>query len=174
MLSTALCCVGFSGLFKDILNQELFFIFFHISIIKLIILAIMILALVFTLRNFYRARKTGKKRYFVFFLLAAAVVYFSSQFYGALSCMIIAGLYCAAYVERFMLAYVDGKKAPVPDFVFPAALIVVYFANVGSAHAAVYIAGIVYQLVFIVVIFLYGFIPLRGGWVWINPQKPSL
>jgi ethanolaminephosphotransferase len=168
VFATVLCCIGFFSGTTNLLNNE---IFFHLSAIKIIITLTAIFAFILMLRNLYRSRAKGKKMCFMFFPLVIATVVLSTHYFNTVQIMVIITLYCASYVERLMLAYVKNEKAPVPDFVFPIALALAYFIK--APNRIVIVASIIYQFVSIVVIFLYGFIPLRSGWIWVNPPKPE-
>jgi phosphatidylglycerophosphate synthase len=166
VFATLLCCIGFLGGTANLLNRE---IFFHLSTIKIICILTAIFAFILMLRNLCRSRTRGWKLCFLFFPMVIVTVALSTHYFSMVQIMVIITLYCASYVERLMLAHVKNEKSPVPDFVFPIALTLTYFIK--APDSIVIVASIIYQFVSIVMIFLYGFIPLRSGWIWVNPPK---
>jgi ethanolaminephosphotransferase len=166
--SNVLCCLGFfgRGMIRGFLKIE---IFFHISILDLAIGFAILVGIISMIKNIHRTGRTGKKRCFLYFPLMAVVVFFSAKFFGVLGTVFIVTLYCGTYVERLMIAYEEEKKEPTLDFMFPLLLGAAFGLNIPGE--IVFMAGMAYQIISLVVVFLYGFIPLRDGWVWINPPN---
>ncbi|MDR2767266.1 MAG: CDP-alcohol phosphatidyltransferase family protein [Treponema sp.] len=160
---TVVCCLGFIDPFRAVIYAEFLP---RVSVLSLALGLSAVVGLTLFARNILRTGKQGKPVYLLFLLPAAAVFFFASALVerGFLFVMII---YCAAYVERFLLAYVRHGKPPLPDIVFPLILAAFYFLRL--PHAAPF--AVVYQGLVILALFLRGFVPLRDGWRWRNPPE---
>jgi phosphatidylglycerophosphate synthase len=162
---TVISCLGFIDPVRAVITRE-FFPFVSVFWIAMILSAAA--ALTLFARNLLRAGRRGNPLYLLHVLPNAAVVVLASKVVRAGFLFVII-IYCAAYVHRFLLAYIGRKKAPFPDVVFPLMLAVFYVCRL--PHAS--FAALLYQGVVIVLLFLRGFIPMRGGWRWRNPQKAA-
>jgi phosphatidylglycerophosphate synthase len=165
-LSTFLTCLGLNDAWRNFVARELFL---GLSVFDAALIIAAAGAILTFINNTVRAFRTGKKRYYLFVPLIAPVAFFASRLYSGAGSFVIAGLYCASYAERFMLAFVKEKREPVPDFIFPVLLGGVWLLapDAGAALALPF----AYQGLSIAALFVYGFVPLRSGWVWLNKGK---
>jgi hypothetical protein len=138
----------------------------HVSVFSIALGVSFIVALTLFLRNILRTGKQGKPAYLLFLLPTAASIFFASRLAGG-GFLFVMIIYCAAYVERFLLAYVQYRKPPFPDVAFPLMLSAFYFFHL--PYAAIF--AVTYQGLVILALFLQGFVPLRDGWRWRNPPE---
>jgi phosphatidylserine synthase len=164
--STTLCCLGFVGGAREFIKQKLFF---NLSIMDAAILIAVTTAVVLGIMNLRREGKPQRKCCSVFIPLVALTMAFSLRYFTAYSIAFIMTLYCASYVQRFLLAYLREEREPVPDFVFPVLLGAAFFLKL--PHEMVVPAAIVYQCAGVLLVFLSGFTSFKDGWVWINPAR---
>jgi hypothetical protein len=164
--STVISCVGFAR--PPLRNALNFNLTANVSVFEISVGLAAAVGLVLMLRNLHRTGKSGNKWLLTYFVFAACVVVAAPKYFSGAQLMAVVGLYCAAYVERLMLAYVYKKREPIPDFIFAAFLLVADILKWPVAIVAP--IGLAYNIAVIVGLFLYGFIPQRDGWVWVNPK----
>ncbi|MDR1787730.1 MAG: CDP-alcohol phosphatidyltransferase family protein [Treponema sp.] len=145
------------------------------SLIHLALIASGIGSLGFFVKNICRSWARTKKWPLLFLLTLGAAAFFACRLFDPVVIVCAVGLYCASYTERFMLAYVKDKKAPLPDFLYPLLLALVFFfrdaLQLPPRFAAA--AAAAYQLLSMAALFVYGFVPLRKGWILVNPPAPK-
>ncbi|MCL2792521.1 MAG: CDP-alcohol phosphatidyltransferase family protein [Spirochaetaceae bacterium] len=141
----------------------------HFSLIEIILIAIAIGGVYATKRNLDRIGAKGNRGFLVYLLLTGITVFFASKLLPFAAVMFIMTAYCGGTIGRLHIAYILDHKEPIPDFIFPAFLIIAFFINIpGLAIVAI---SIIYQVVNILLSFFSGFIPLKKYWVWVNPGE---
>jgi phosphatidylglycerophosphate synthase len=165
LFATVVACMGFD---ERIRVMAYTVIFLKFDCFQLVVLAVGTGSVVMLMRNFLRTGRTGYKAHLLWLPMVAIIIALSPRYFGVTSALLVTGVYCACYVERFLLAFVEQRSAPVPDFFFPAFLLLAWIT--GIPGIAVYWIAVAWQVVALGALFLQGAIPLRKGWIWINPK----
>ena len=141
----------------------------HFSLIDIALILIALGAIYSTKKNLDRIGIRGNRGFLIYLFLNAVTAFFASRLLPAGAVMVIITAYCASFTGRLHIAYLLEHKEPIPDFIFPAFLTVVFFVNIPDV--AILALSIIYQVIGVLISFFSGFIPLRKYWVWINPGE---
>jgi hypothetical protein len=162
--ATVLCCLGFVPGLRVLADKTLFF---HLNSMEIVLIVACLGAVVMFIRNIQRVGKRGNPLCLIYLPLAGMTAYFAGRLFSMPAAIAMTGFYCAAYSHRFLFAFVKGQKAPVPDFILPAVLLV-SFVLPGPVRL-VRDLGIVWALAQVITVWVMGFTAFRDGWVWKNP-----
>lgn len=154
--------------FKTHLSQKLSFIY-GFSIIEIVFIILVICAIGNIIWTIFRAKRISI-RFFLFMLFMGFVTFEMIHINDMLDCfsLFIIALYAIGYVQSLLYAIVSKKKDPVPDFLFPTALLVLYFMNVQIPNLSkILFVYVSVEVVIKAFIFIY---KNRKYWVWKNPK----
>jgi ethanolaminephosphotransferase len=165
--ATLLACLGFAGggALQPLLMSA---IVLNITALELFIIAAVIIALVLLARDIKRVGALNNFACLAFIPLMFVTMLLASRIFGTEHIILIVTLYGASYTHRFLLAYLQEKKAPMPDYIFPAFLALALVTQLPDN--AVGTLSYAYLIIITVAHFIQGFVPLRQYWVWRNPE----
>jgi ethanolaminephosphotransferase len=137
-----------------------------ISVVTIALTFGIIVGIITGIKSIVRTGKDGNPSVLVFLFVLAVTYTLLSLALPFPAILIPLSLYPANYVQRFFLAFLNGKKEPIPDMLFPVLMGLLMLLDVHRRFITQ--IAIIYGIVCLALVEIAAIYPRRKYWVWYN------